>query len=111
MRIAQLQCDWKEDFTRKEIRTVQSVVGSSTLYTEYVQDNVDSKVMYVSSHPLTLKQMDQLWEVGDLWGDWEVIEGKTFRDCIKDLEDRTAAANKESCDYCDKADGCNGECI
>ena len=78
MRIVQLNCDWTENFTGVEVIEAIETVGGKRLAYDYEQDVVDSKVMFVSSHPLTQRQLDLLWLVGDLWI-VDIIKGTTFK--------------------------------
>lgn len=99
MKITQLECDWKDNFTAKEINKAAKSVGGKGLLYDYAQMEVDSKVMFVSSHELTDAQLDKLWSVGDLYSGDVIWEGKTFdvivdkikhyvEECIKEDEDK-----------------------
>lgn len=85
MRIAQSSCDWKDSLSDEEIRTGCLSVGGEKLIYQYDQDNVDSKVVYYSSHPLSDEQLDELWEAGDLFtGDNDYWEG-SFKEIISQI--------------------------
>ena len=58
--------------------------GSKCVY-PYDQDNVDSKVMVFSSDRLTQRQLDILWEEGDLYTSDRIWTGNTFEDIVEQI--------------------------
>lgn len=99
MKITQIECDWKEHFTAKEINKASKSVGGKGILYDYAQMEVDAKVTFVSSHELTVDQLDKLWSVGDLYTGDDVWEGKTFEEIIKKIEDYVAQCVKEDEDH------------
>jgi hypothetical protein len=93
VRIAQLSCDWKESITGEELsKAIKDVDTSSGAFvSDYPQDAVDSKVMFVSSVELTQQELDLLWESGDLGtGDKDAWEGDSVADIAAQLREHKA---------------------
>jgi len=84
--ITQLAVDWKEGFAGKDINNATRRVGGQKLFFECRQGSVDCNVAYVSSQPLTIQEIDRLWDVGDLWSEADVIEGNTFEEALNHLK-------------------------
>jgi hypothetical protein len=84
--ITQLAVDWKEGFAGKDINNATRRVGGQKLFFEHTQGDVDCNVAYVSSQPLTREELNQLWAVGDLWQEADVIEGNTFKEALNHLK-------------------------
>jgi len=85
MKITQLDVDHRDEFDGEEIATLIEKVGGKKCVYPYDQDNVDAKVMVFSSHPLTQKQLDILWEEGDLYTGDKTWTGDTFEDIVKQI--------------------------
>ena len=67
MRIVQLQCKWKDEISADEIHWAKIQVNGDELVYEYApKNNTKSKIIYVSSHPLSKANLDYLWAIGDL---------------------------------------------
>lgn len=87
IRIAQLSCDWKDEISEHEVDAALKNCGPNANLYFYYQDEVDSKVMFVSSITLTQSQLDALWKAGDLaTGDVDFWEGDNFDDIIEQLK-------------------------
>ena len=94
MKITQLECDWKDNFTGKELNKAGKSVGGKAIFYDYDQGEVDAKVMFVSSHDLSQSQLDELWNEGDLYTGDKIWSGKNFKEIltkIKKYRDETVA--------------------
>lgn len=85
MKLTMLSVDWKEDFDGGDITQVIKDVGGKKLVYNYDQNTADDKITYFSSHPLTTKQLDELWEKGDFYTGDRVWSGKDFKDILKKI--------------------------
>jgi hypothetical protein len=98
LKVFMLEVDWKDNFSSKEINQTRREVGGEGLTYDYVQDNVDAKIMFVSSAPLTDEQMDQLWHEGDLATGDQLWVGKDFDDVLRQVKahaDKLASEDEE----------------
>lgn len=87
VRIAQLQCDWKDRIADNEINKARKDVGGVGYCCDYDQGEVDSKVMFVSSINLTWEQLNALWNAGDLMmGDRDFWEGDSVEEIVEQLD-------------------------
>ncbi len=96
MRITQLSVDWKDEFDGEEIATFSDQVGGSKCVYPYDQNNVDSKVMVISSDQLTQKQLDILWEEGDLYTGDRIWTDETFEDIVMQILKYIVLFNQEN---------------
>ena len=82
MKLTSIDRDWKEGFTTSDIILATQAVGDPSYIYPYCQNEVDSNILFISSESLTLSQLDELWQEGDLsigdkvWeGSWgEIVE-------------------------------------
>jgi len=81
-----LSVDWKEDFDGEDITQALKDVGGKKLVYNYDQNTADDKIMFFSSHPLSSKQLDELWEKGDFYTGDRVWAGKDFKSIINKIE-------------------------
>lgn len=88
MKILQLQSDWKRPIPNEDLTEAQELLTPGYTY-NYNQSNVDANVVFVSNEPLTPKQLNQLWQAGDLYtGDKDHWEG-SFEDILSQIETHT----------------------
>jgi len=86
IRVAQISCDWKDSFSGREIVKITQQVGGDAVIYDYDQDEVDSKVMFISNKPLTIEQLDAIWNAGDLsTEDKDYWEGDSVEDIVNQL--------------------------
>ena len=96
MRLTQLDVDHREEFDGEEIAMLTDQVGGSKCVYPYVQNNVDSNVMVFSSDQLIQKQLDILWEEGDLYTGDRIWTGDTFEDIVQQILKHIVLFNEEN---------------
>lgn len=93
-RITQISCDWKDNFTGKELSKAAKSVGGKAIFYDYDQMEVDEKVMFVSSNTLTDDQLDILWETGDLYTGDDIWSG-SFEDILKKIDEYVKSCDED----------------
>ena len=85
MKLTGYEVDWKDDFDPKEIgRLLNEVGGQRCLYDWDVSGWVDSKLLFLSSDPLSESELMVLWKTGDLTVTDKVWEG-TYEEILIQL--------------------------
>jgi hypothetical protein len=87
VKLSMYQIDWKEDPDMDEVRKLQKKVGGKSLIYQVSQDEVDSKVYLICSKGLSIVQIDEIWEHGDLYTSDRIWRGVSIASIIEQLKD------------------------
>ena len=79
MKIAQIACDWKSRFSANEINEAKEKAGGLQLCYDCKSPSSDCWIMFVSSHKLSDKQVEELG--GDFWNK-DVVSGRSFKEIV-----------------------------
>ncbi len=95
LKIAMLEVDWKDSFSPKMVKDARREVGGDAMTYDFNQTNVDAKILFVSSAPLTDAQLEQLWNAGDLATGDQTWVGKDFDDVLAQVKAHAGGESDE----------------
>ncbi len=81
MKLTLIECDWKRSFIAKDLNTVRERISPKAKYTPFKQHYIDSNLMFISSKELSYKDMEKLFQVGDLY-----ICDKIWKGSLKEIK-------------------------